>query len=124
MAMARILIIDDDELVCYALRLVLVREGHDIIDATNGRNAIDLLRERHRCDLVITDLIMPDMGGTETISTMRKMLPDVAIIALTRGGRLDPRPLLQLARNSGADAAIAKPVNRKDLIDLVSRLVA
>ncbi|MBT5049126.1 MAG: response regulator [Rhodospirillaceae bacterium] len=121
--MARILIVDDDNLVRDALRLMLNREGHNVIEAQDGKEAIGSLRQHGRFDLVVTDLIMPDMEGIETISSIRKMASDVPILAISGGARLDPRQLLQLAISHGANEAIAKPVDRKAFLKIIRRLL-
>lgn len=121
--MARILVVDDNELVRDALQLMLDREGHDVIVVADGRDAIALLQQQTPPDLVITDLIMPHMEGIEAIETMRKLAPELVIVAISGGDRLDPRRLLQLALRSGADAAIAKPPDRKEFMALIGRLL-
>ncbi len=120
--MARILIVDDDDLVRDALRLMLSREGHDVTEAADGSKAI-ALHEHCPFPLVITDLIMPNVEGIETIFEIRKISPDTTIVAISGGGRGSPEQLLSLADLSGADATFPKPVDRKEFMETVSRLL-
>lgn len=120
--MARILIIDDDELVRAALRLMLGREGHDVTEAVDGRKGI---AQQRQCpfDLVVVDLIMPDKEGIETILELRKLAPNLAIVAISGGARIEPEELLKLARCCGANVTFSKPVDRREFVDEVSRLL-
>jgi CheY-like chemotaxis protein len=120
--MARILIVDDDDLVRDALRLMLGREGHDVTEAANGREAI-ALHKNSPFPLIITDLIMPDMEGIETIVEMRKITPNSGIVAISGGARSSPEQLLTLAQKYGADATFSKPIDRKEFMESVSRLL-
>lgn len=94
-----ILVIDDEEPVRAYLRLILEREGHEVWDAEDGVTGIDRVRERAP-DLVITDLVMPKMGGLETIRALRRGFPRVRIVAISGFGNEEN---MQLARSLGAD---------------------
>ena len=72
--MARILIIDDEEVALFTLREILETEGHRVIQATNGNMGINKQRARP-CDLVITDIIMPEKGVETTIELKRNFQP-------------------------------------------------
>jgi DNA-binding NtrC family response regulator len=118
--MAKILIIDDDALVCSTIVRILARSGHDLLTAINGRKGLELF-ERESPDLVITDIIMPDMEGIETIREMRKRAPEVRIIAISGGGRLGNIDFLPMAVKLGAREIITKPFEPSELTDSVSR---
>ena len=75
-------------------------------------------------DLVITDLIMPEKEGLETIADIRKSCADLPIIAISGGGRVGPMDYLETARFIGADATLAKPFGRQELITTVAELLA
>ena len=75
-------------------------------------------------DLVITDLIMPEKEGLETIADIRRACSDMPIIAISGGGRLGPNDYLETARFIGADATLAKPFARTELINTVDALLA
>lgn len=119
---ARILVIDDDPAVLSTVRRILERAGHEVLDAQDGREGLSLAR-REDPDLIITDLIMPEMEGIETIRTLREELPGVKIIAVSGGGAMGPGTYLTDAEILGADRALAKPFTPAQLVDLVESLL-
>jgi len=120
--MSAILVIDDDASVREVVREMLRLEGHEVIIAENGRDAVPLLSAR-RIDLVITDLIMPEKEGIETISEIRREDSRIPIIAISGGGRLGPGDYLETARYIGADATLAKPFARQELLATIDALL-
>jgi CheY-like chemotaxis protein len=121
--MSSILVVDDDTQVLDVMSEMLHLEGHKVSVAENGRQAVDQIREAN-FDLVITDLIMPEKEGLETIADIRKGRTDLPIIAISGGGRVGPMDYLETARFIGADATLAKPFGRQELISTVSDLLA
>lgn len=121
--MSAILVIDDDTAVREVIREMLSYEGHDVTIAENGREAIRVLAQA-TFDLVITDLIMPEQEGIETITAIRQRDPDIPIVAISGGGRLGPGDYLETARYMGADATLAKPFGRQELVAVVGRLLS
>jgi DNA-binding response OmpR family regulator len=121
--MPRILIIEDDESFRPMLRQVLCREGHDVLEACNGREAIDLL-EHESVNLVITDIIMPEQEGLETIRQFRENHPIVKIIAMSGGGRCSSQDYLPVAKRLGADHILYKPFSRQELLLTVRDLLS
>jgi len=121
--MARILIIDDDDQVRKMLRLSLNAAGFDVVEAQDGKAAMKLFHQDPLVDLVITDLIMPQKEGIETIIELRRDFPKVPIIAISGGGRIDPNDYLVLAEKLGAQITLEKPFSRKDIIDAVNELI-
>lgn len=121
--MARILIVDDDEQVRTMLRLTLEREGYEVVEAKNGCQALDRYHAAP-ADVVLTDLIMPDMEGIETITSLRGQHPEVKIIAMSGGGHVGPQSYLDSARMVGAAYAFAKPIDREELLSAIRQLVA
>jgi CheY-like chemotaxis protein len=120
--MSSILVVDDDPQVLEVVSEMLRLEGYDVRVAENGRKAVEQLQEG-RFDLVITDLIMPDKEGLETIADIRKYKVDMPIIAISGGGRIGPSDHLQSARFLGANATLAKPFGRQELITTVASLL-
>jgi CheY-like chemotaxis protein len=108
---ASILIVDDEAAVRSYLRSVLEQHGYEVVEAVDGKQGFQEASAR-RFDLVITDLVMPEQEGIETIQALRKKMPRIGIIAISGniGG-----PYLKIAASLGADAALAKPV-RADLL--------
>lgn len=120
--MKRILIIDDDEMIRELLRQILEKEGYEIIEASDGSKASLILSEKPT-DLVITDIIMPDKEGIETIRELKKDYPNVKIIAMSGGGRIGPIPYLKIAKSMGACKTFTKPIHRLELIAAVKELI-
>ena len=120
--MVRILIIDDDPQILDMLGQILEREGYDIVKASNGKEGIKLYRE-NPVDLIITDIIMPEKEGIETIFELRKDFPDLKIIAISGGGRIDPEEYLFVAQKLGVQRTFAKPIARAELLKAVRELL-
>jgi CheY-like chemotaxis protein len=118
-----ILVIDDDDQFRLMLRRVLEKEGYDVFEATNGKEGINAFR-RLQTDLVITDIIMPEVEGVETILNLRKEFPDVKIAAISGGGRNAPDGYLVMAKKLGAEFVMEKPLDRKVFIKELERLAA
>ena len=116
--MARILVIDDDSLSRYTLARILESEGHEVMEAENGSAGMVAARDE-AVDLVISDIIMPQMEGIETIAALRKLDPDLPIIAISGGGSLAEKVPLQHARVLGATHALPKPFGPKQILVLV-----
>ncbi len=120
--MARILVIDDEELVRVSLRKILETAGHDVVEAPDGREGLERYRE-NPADVVITDIIMPQMEGIETIQTLKLEYPDAKIIAISGGGQVDKRTLLTWAAHSGAQDVLFKPFKSKEIVGAVRRVL-
>jgi len=121
--MAYILVIDDEPQIRSMLRQMFEREGLDVMDAPDGNVAMKLLRKQP-ADIIVTDLIMPDKEGLETIMEIRQEFPQSKIIAISGGGRNDPKDYLMLAKKLGAARTFAKPVERKAIVAAVKELLA
>ena len=83
--MPHILLVDDDALLRDMLHKTLVRAGYEVEDASGGTEALKAFR-RQPHDLVITDIVMVDGEGLDMIRALRKMDPQVKIIAMSGGG--------------------------------------
>ena len=119
---SRILIIEDDVQIREMLRQTMEREGYEVVDAPNGKVAMKIQREKPAA-LIITDLIMPEKEGIETIRELRQDFQDIKIIAISGGGRLGPEEYLDMAKMLGAQRTFAKPIERKVLLDAVRELL-
>ena len=120
--MAKILIIDDDDKFRTMLRQLLERNGHEIKEASGGKEGIKLYRE-NPTDLIITDLIMPGKDGIETIQEFKKDFPDIKIIAISGGGRLGPQDYLHIAKMLGAQKTLTKPIELPELLKAIEELL-
>lgn len=120
--MARILVIDDDDDVRRAIRRHLQSDGHEVIEAPDGKVGMRLFRE-HPTDLVVTDLFMPEQEGLETIRELRRSSKDIKILVVTGavpGSTLDFRAQATML---GAGATLGKPFTRDELLGAVDTLL-
>ncbi len=119
----KILIIDDDEQMRILLRQVMEWAGYEVVEAADGRAGMLKQRKEH-ADLVITDLIMPEQEGLETITGLKKEYPELKIIAISGGGRIGPDAYLPAAQELGADRVFSKPFDVRELANTVKELLA
>ena len=117
-SMARILVIEDSSEERQALADLLIGSGHRVCCAANGKVGLQLLRERH-VEIVITDMLMPEMEGVETILTLRREFPDIKIIAVSGGGVFVRENCLQLARTLGAHRVLTKPFTFGEILEAI-----
>lgn len=121
--MPRILLVDDDEMSRQAVQRMLERAGHTVESTGNGREAIDRFAAGE-VDLLITDLIMPEMDGLEIIQEVRRKDPGARILAISGGGRVQAEEYLSVARKFGAVEVLPKPFASQDLKAAVDRALA
>ncbi len=122
--MAHILVIDDEADIRFILGTFFISEGHAIDTAENGKAGLRLA-ELNRYDLVITDVIMPEMDGLEVITAIKRKFPNIRIIAMTGGtAKIDKDLLLSTAHIMRADKVIAKPLDLKALKAAVNEVLA
>lgn len=122
--LARVMVIDDDDLVRQTIVEVVAMFGYEVTGASNGRDALALLAEGSIPDVVVTDILMPGMSGLEVIAEIRRNFPAVRIVAMSGGGGTRAVDNLSAARESGADAILPKPVDLKELKNILKSLVA
>lgn len=120
--MIRILVIDDEGEVRQVLRRMLEREGFEVVDAPDGKAGLKLFQE-HPAEVVITDIIMPEKDGLETIQEIRKNRPETKIIAISGGGRLEPGLYLDLAKRLGALRTLFKPFRLEEIVAAVQEVI-
>ncbi len=120
--MAHILLIDDEELVRLTLREMLLSAGHTVADAADGRAALALFSAT-KPDLVVTDILMPEQEGLQTIAQMRKLRLNIKIIAISGGGGPRSSDLFRYATTL-AHAARSKPFKKKDFIAAIDEVLA
>ena len=121
--MAHILLIDDDRLVLQALQIVLEENGHSVATAPNGKVGMRMVRET-KFDLVITDLIMPEKEGMETLQDIKRRDASQKVIVISGGGRQTPEQYLEPALMLGADDALSKPISSRELLHSVEKVLA
>lgn len=118
----RILVIDDDDQIRELIREVLERGGHDVLEAENGDTGLRKLQDE-TVDVVVTDIIMPDKDGLETITELRADYPDIKIVAISGGGRRVNRDYLPTAQAFGADRVLYKPFRPQEVLQAVADVV-
>ncbi|MDM8554728.1 response regulator [Desulfococcaceae bacterium HSG7] len=116
--LAKIMVIDDDPQIRLTLQSILTDIGYDVIEAANGREGVDLLKTE-KVDLVITDILMPEKEGIETIMDIHRDFPDIKIIAIS-GGRTE---YLQSALALGAQRIFIKPIEKEALLEAIKELL-
>ncbi len=120
--MPRILLVDDDCQVRTMLKLTLERAGHEVTEAEDGNQAVQKY-DPASIDLVITDIVMPEKEGIETIMELRSLDAQVKIIAISGGGRINPDDYLNWARRFGVRHTFTKPVDRDQLLNSINDLL-
>lgn len=120
--MAKILVFDDEPSILLMIKKMLEKYGHEVEIALNGKDGM-VLFEKNKPDLLITDIIMPEKEGLETIYELRRKHPDLKIIAISGGGRIGPDGYLPGAKLMGANAVFTKPLVQKEFIQTVSDLL-
>jgi DNA-binding response OmpR family regulator len=116
--MARILVVDDEEMDRMLVRAILEAAGHELFYAGEGDSALQLLRD-NPVDLVLTDLAMPDFNGLRFIKELREEGFRVPVIAVS-GRAVDQ---LDLAESYGADLTMIKPIDEKHLLLAVNKML-
>ena len=112
-----ILVIDDEQLIRLQIRSALELEGYVVHEAANGNEGLARIAEAAP-DVVITDILMPDKEGIETILELRRSHPKIRIIAISGGGRTGNKDFLRTAKHLGADRTLAKPFGLAELLRL------
>jgi DNA-binding NtrC family response regulator len=118
--MAHVLVIDDDPLIRQMARRILEGSGHLVIEAENGAIGLEQLEE-NSVALVLTDIVMPNKEGIETIQDIRRSHPDVKVIAMSGSGA--HQLYLDTATKLGAHATLNKPFRPDDLREIVGRVL-
>lgn len=118
-ARTRVLVVDDDDEVRGVLVQMLARRGYDVSEATNGREAMAAVAADASIAVMVTDLVMPEREGLETIRACRDMAPSLKIVAMSGafGGEF-----LALALRLGADVTLTKPIRPDVFINTVRQL--
>ena len=120
--MAKVLVIDDDPGFRRMIRMVLTRMHHDVVEAQDGNEGLDLFKAE-RPDLVISDIVMPNKEGIQTILEIRALAPDARIIAMSGGGVSLGIGYLSAALKLGANLILSKPFRPAELTATVEQLL-
>lgn len=120
--MKKILIIDDENSVTELFTQFLEGQGFSVKGALDGKEGLRSL-ERECPDLVITDIMMPEMDGLELIRAVRKLHPDLPVVAISGGMKATPMNFLPQAKLFGACRIIEKPISLSELLEVVNDLL-
>jgi DNA-binding response OmpR family regulator len=121
--MARILVMDDDEVLRGALRVVLEAAGYDVLDAGDGEAGLRLQREQG-ADLVLVDIFMPKRDGLGVIQALRASDAQAKIVAMSGGGHTGQREVLQSATAVGASRTLRKPFQPRELLTAIHEVLS
>jgi DNA-binding response OmpR family regulator len=116
-----ILVIDDEANICTSLHERLTREGYNILTASDGRKGLRVYHG-HLIDLVITDVLMPELDGLEVVRALRRLGTAIPIIAMSGGANRDLDFLIEAAE-FGATRTISKPFRVEELVAMVHDLL-
>jgi DNA-binding response OmpR family regulator len=116
----KILIVDDDKMILEAISHYLTAEGHEVITAMNGLQALELAQSK-RLDLIISDIMMPDLSGLSMLSMLKQFyFNKIPVIFISS---LDKSDVILSSLGLGADDFMAKPINFKELSIRVQKYV-
>lgn len=121
--MAVIVIVDDDPTVRLIATELLRQDDHVVLEAEDGGEALKIIGSL-AVDLVVLDMLMPNMDGLETIGELRRTHPQIRILAISSGGRVGADQLLRTAMVLGADDTLVKPLRLDTFARSVARLLA
>jgi len=111
-----ILLVDDDSDFRESVRDILEFEGFEIIEAEDGKYALPIL-EKESVDLVITDILMPEIEGIGLVSKIKQLKPDLRVIGMTGGGRLgSAEKVKNMCTHFSFQTVLSKPFLAEDLI--------
>ncbi len=122
--MTKILIIDDQQELIEIVKEYLELKGYQVCTASDGEKALSVF-DKEQPDLVITDILMPQVDGIEIIRHVKHHDPNstIKIIAMSGGGRIDGLEYLRYAKRLGADEVLDKPINLAMLFTKIEQLL-
>jgi two-component system, chemotaxis family, chemotaxis protein CheY len=120
---AHVLVMDDEEELRRVLVRALERAGHEVSQAENGSDGLRAIKA-HPVDLVVTDLVMPEMDGLEFMRELGRQRPGTRVIAISGGGIWDKGSLLAVAGMLGAVKTLSKPFELDAFLKLVDEVLA
>ena len=118
----KVLIIDDDPALLRLMSMAFQSAGYSTVSADNGRNGIEMA-SAHRPDLVVTDIVMPDIEGIGAIRAIKQSFRPPKVIAISGAGRGRGADYLSWARHLGADGVLAKPFRMSELLKMSQTVI-
>jgi DNA-binding NtrC family response regulator len=113
-----ILIVDDEPGIIDVIGEILTNTGYDVTTARDARQAFDFL-SRNKVDLILCDIVMPDMDGHELLRKVKQQYPDIGVIMMTGHGNAE---LVRKSVQHGADEYITKPLRAEELNSIIERV--
>lgn len=114
--MSKCIVVDDDPFWSAEISAALLSADVEVIHAGDGREALDMAR-RHPDASMVLDIILPEVDGVEVLQQLGAVAPDMAVLAVTGGGRLGAAFYLRLAQTFGAKGQLAKPFTQGQLVE-------
>ena len=120
--MGRVLVVDDEPDVLLLCRLNLQQRGHELLEASEGSQALELARERHP-DVIVLDLMMPGINGYDVLEALQgdDATSDIPVLVLTAKSLRADR---ERSHGLGASAFLTKPFMPSELCEMVDSLLA
>lgn len=118
-----ILVIDDESAVRLGFEQFLTKAGYRVTSAEDGREGMSLMRKQPP-DLIITDIMMPEMDGLEILMEINKLKLNIPVITISGGMKTRPASFLPQAKRFGASRVFSKPVNLPELLTAIQELLA
>jgi CheY-like chemotaxis protein len=115
----QILVIEDDVEVRKMISRILNDEGYQIFEANNGKQGLELLATTTNVELVITDIIMPEKDGIETIRELKQNYPAIKILAISGGGKVNAQNYLNIAKVMRVNSILSKPFTKSELLEAI-----
>jgi CheY-like chemotaxis protein len=115
----KLLVIEDEEGARQVVSRLLAVHGYDVVEASDGEEALALFRVQADIAMVLTDLTLPGMSGWEVAAEVKKLSPDTPVIVLSGW---DIKNGDEHIRNSGVDRVLSKPVKIKDILEALTGL--
>ncbi len=116
-----VFLIDDDDMIADVSEMILKSSGYDVVSAKSGKEAIEVYKENHsRIDMVILDMILPDMGGGDTYDSLKEINPEIKVL-LASGYDIEYQGRDIMDR--GCDGFIQKPFNMNELLEKIKGIL-
>ena len=114
--MSKCIVVEDDPFWSSEISVALLSADVEVFYAADGRQAL-VLAGRHPDATMVLDIILPEVDGVEVLQQLGAIAPDMAVLAITGGGRLGAAFYLKLAKTFGAKAQLAKPFTHGQLVE-------
>jgi len=122
--MAKVLLVEDDDIQRMTYRRFLELESHRVTDVADGMTALKVFRSDPSFDILVTDVLMPGLDGSGLIYDLRKIRPNLPILAISAGRRvLSPAFALESANFAGSTMELPKPISRQDLKQAIEQML-